>query len=190
MKHIHTYILILALLFIHGSAVQADMFSFRCLHPALSGFEPSTKDAYLPFTSVAPMSCGCLHPALSGSDRDAQDTYSRHLMQTGSSLSDNRRMAEVFAAMAVSTTAPCSDNMLPQTMGAVGFSKLSAAPMLMTDGTVYSPSEATRPGPQRMPGTPGGIIDEPPLPVGDPLLPLLLLAAAYAYHKYRRVKDS
>ena len=190
MKHIHTYILILALLFIHGSAAQADMFSFSCLHPALSGFEPSTKDAYLPFTSVAPMSYGCLHPALSGSDRDAQDTYSRHLMQTGSSLSDNRRMAEVFAAMVVSTTVPRSDNMLTPTMGTVGFSKLSAAHMLLADGTVYSPSEATRPGPQRMPGTPGGIIDEPPLPVGDPLLPLLLLAAAYAYHKYRRVKDS
>lgn len=189
MKHTHTYILILALLFIHGSAAQADMFSFRCLHPALSGFEPSTKDAYLPFTSVAPMSYGCLHPALSGSDRDAQDTYSRHLMQTGSSLSDNRRMAEVFAAMAVSTTAPRSDNMLPPTMGAVGFSKLSAVPMLMADGTVYSPSAAAAPTmPQRSPGTPGGILDEPPLPVGEPLLPLFLLAAAYACHKHHRLK--
>lgn len=192
MKYIHTYILILALLFIHGSEVQADMFSFRCLHPALSGFEPSTKDAYLPFTSVAPMSYGCLHPALSGSDRDAQDTYSRRLMQTGSSLSDNRRMAEVFAAMAVSTTAPRSDNMLPPTMGAVGFSKLSAAPMLMADGTVYSPSAAAAPTmPQRSPGTPGGILDEPPLPVGEPLLPLLLFAAAYAIytcHKRPRLK--
>lgn len=181
MKHTHTYILILALLFIHGSAAQADMFSFRCLQPALSGFEPSPQDAYLPFTSVAPMSCG--------SDRDAQDTYSRRLMQTGSSLSDNRRMAEVFAAMAVSTTAPCSDNMLPPTMGAVGFSKLAAVPMLMADGTVYSPSAAAAPTmPQRSPGTPGGIIDESPLPVGEPLLPLFLLAAAYACHKHHRLK--
>ena len=111
-------------------------------------------------------------------------------MQTGSRLSDNRRMAEVFSAMAVSTAVPRSDNMLTPTMGTVGFSKLSAAPMLLADGTVYSPTEATRPGQQRMPGTPGGIIDKPALPVGDPLLPLLLLAAAYAYHKYRRVKDS
>ena len=174
-----------------GSAAQADMFSFRCLDPALSGGEPSTEDTYLPFTSIAPMSYGCLHPALSGYHDDEQDTYSRQLMQTGSRLSDNRRMAEVFAAMAVSTAVPRSDNMLTPTMGTVGFSKLSAAPMLLADGTVYSPSEATRPGPQRMPGTPpGSIIDKPALPVGDPLLPLLLLAAAYAYHKYRRVKDS
>ena len=156
----HILILILILLLMPGSAAQADMFSFQCLDLALSGYH------------------------------DEQDTYSRQLMQTGSRLSDNRRMAEDFAAMAVSTAVPRSDNMLTPTMGTVGFSKLSAAPMLMTDGTVYSPSEATRPGPQRMPGTPGGIIDEPPLPVGDPLLPLLLLAAAYAYHKYRRVKDS
>ena len=158
MKHI--LILILILLLMPGSAAQADMFSFRCLDPALSGYH------------------------------DEQDTYSRQLMQTGSILSDNNRMAEVCATMAGSTAVPRSDNMLTPTMGTVGFSKLSAAPMLLADGTVYSPSEATRPGPQRMPGTPGGIIDEPPLPVGDPLLPLLLLAAAYAYHKYRRVKDS
>ena len=157
----HILILILILLLMPGSAAQADMFSFRCLDPALSGYHD-----------------------------DEQDTYSRQLMQTGSRLSDNRRMAEVFAAMAVSTAVPRSDNMLTPTMGTVGFSKLSAAPMLLADGTVYSPSEATRPGPQRMPGTPGGIIDKPALPVGDPLLPLLLLAAAYAYHKYRRVKDS
>lgn len=112
-------------------------------------------------------------------------------MQTGSRISDNHRMAEVCATMAGSTAVPRSDNMLTPTMGTVGFSKLSAAPMLLADGTVYSPSEATRPGPQRMPGTPpGSIIDKPALPVGDPLLPLLLLAAAYAYHKYRRVKDS
>ena len=180
MKHI--LILILILLLMPGSAAQADMFSFRCLDPALSGVESSTEDTYLPFTSIAPMPYGC--------HDDEQDTYSRQLMQTGSRLSDNRRMAEVFSAMAVSTAVPRSDNMLTPTMGTVGFSKLSAAPMLLADGTVYSPSEATRPGPQRMPGTPGGIIDEPPLPVGDPLLPLLLLAAAYAYHKYRRVKDS
>ena len=175
MKHI--LILILILLLMPGSAAQADMFSFRCLEPALSGGEPSTEDTYLPFTSVTPMPYG-YHD-------DEQDTYSRQLMQTGSRLSDNRRMAEVFAAMAVSTAVPRSDNMLTPTMGTVGFS-----PMLLADGTVYSPSEATRPGPQRMPGTPGGIIDKPALPVGDPLLPLLLLAAAYAYHKYRRVKDS
>ncbi len=180
MKHI--LILILILLLMPGSAAQADMFSFRCLDPALSGVEPSTEDTYLPFTSVTPMS--------SGYDHDEQDTYSRQLMQTGSRISDNRRMAEVFAAMAVSTAVPRSDNMLTPTMGTVGFSKLSSAPMLLADGTVYSPSEATRPGQQRMPGTPGGIIDEPPLPVGEPLLPLLLLAAAYACHKYRRVKDS
>lgn len=180
MKHI--LILILILLLMPGSAAQADMFSFRCLDPALSGVESSTEDTYLPFTSVTPMSYGC--------HDDEQDTYSRQLMQTGSRLSDNRRMAEVFAAMAVSTAVPRSDNMLTPTMGTVGFSKLSAAPMLLADGTVYSPSEATLPGPQRMPGTPGISIGEPPLPVGDPLLPLLLLAAAYAYHKYRRVKDS
>ena len=181
MKHI--LILILILLLMPGSAAQAEMFSFRCLDPALSGVEPSTVDTYLPFTSVTPVSYG-YHD-------DEQDTDSRQLMQTGSILSDNRRMAEVCATMAGSTAVPRSDNMLTPTMGTVGFSKLSAAPMLLADGTVYSPSEATRPGPQRMPGTPpGSIVGESPLPVGEPLLPLLLLAAAYAYHKYRRVKDS
>ncbi|MGN0236266.1 MAG: hypothetical protein ACI4BD_08185 [Paludibacteraceae bacterium] len=233
--HLHTCIF-LALLLLHGGVVRAEAFSLRV--------RTSAENAYLPFTSVAPM--------LYGSERGTQENLSRRLMQTGSHLSDGRRimqagspqsdnffimqtvspqsenffimqtgsplsdglfimqtvipqsdnffimqtvspqsdnffMMEAFASSAAGTTAVRPEEMMPRTMGTVGFAGLSAAPMLMEDGTIYQQGENRPIQRARGAGTPpGDLTEEPPLPVGDSLLPLLLLAVAYACYKRRR----
>ena len=65
-------------------------------------------------------------------------------------------------------------------------------PMLNSDGTVnegaYMSSASNAPsGPRRAPGTPDGQLDpKTEQPLGDALLPLALLACAYAIYKVSR----
>lgn len=73
----------------------------------------------------------------------------------------------------------------------------SATPMLNADGSVdgsaYLGGAANAPaGPRRAPGTPGGNLNkDDQQPLGDVLIPLLLLASAYAVYKVtrRRVRE-
>jgi hypothetical protein len=60
--------------------------------------------------------------------------------------------------------------------------------MLNSDGSIAnSPLAAAPSGPRRAPGTPGGTLDpKTEQPLGDVLLPLTLLACAYAIYKVSR----
>ena len=68
----------------------------------------------------------------------------------------------------------------------------SATPMLNSDGSVdgsaYMGGASNAPaGPRRAPGTPGGTLDpDKQQPLGDVLMPMMLLACAYAIYKVSR----
>ena len=70
-------------------------------------------------------------------------------------------------------------------------SVLSSQPMLNADGTAYNPTEASTPTKAGKPGQPKTVgpttptID--PSPLGDAVLPLLLMAMAYAVYSVARV---
>lgn len=60
--------------------------------------------------------------------------------------------------------------------------------MLNSDGSIANSPLATVPsGPRRAPGTPGGTLDpKDEQPLGDALIPLMLIACAYAIYKVSR----
>ena len=76
------------------------------------------------------------------------------------------------------------------TMQASG-SVLSSQPMLNADGTAYNPTEASAPTKVGKPGQPKTIGpthgEDNPNPLGDAVIPLLLMAMAYAVYSVARV---